>query len=119
MIFVMNKKANFLIRLAVAFAFVYAGISGFINPDTWIGYFPAWSKGFVPDTTLLIIWGIVEIAIGFWILFGKKILIPSIIATLSLAGIVVFNWNQIDIIFRDISIMLAALALIFAEKGRH
>jgi uncharacterized membrane protein YphA (DoxX/SURF4 family) len=114
----MSKKAHFILKLAVAFAFIYAGISGFINPDAWIGYFPAWTKGFVSDAILINAWGIIELAIGFWILFGKKILIPSIIATLALAGIVVFNWNQMDVIFRDVSIALASLALVFIERGR-
>lgn len=114
----MSKKAHSLLKLAVAFAFIYAGISGFINPDAWIGYFPAWTKGFVSDAILINVWGIIELAIGFWILFGKKILIPSIIATLALAGIVVFNWNQMDVIFRDVSIALASLALVFIERGR-
>lgn len=113
----MNKKATFLLKLALAFAFIYAGISGFINPDAWIGYFPAWTKGYVSDALLINIWGIVEIAIGFWILFGKKVFIPATLAALSLLGIVVFNWNQIDVIFRDISLLLAAVSLIFAEKG--
>ena len=113
----MSNKAHFLLRLAVAFAFIYAGISGFINPDAWIGYFPVWTKGFVSDAILINAWGIIELAIGFWILFGKKILIPSIIATLALAGIVVFNLNQMDVIFRDVSIALAALSLVFADRN--
>ena len=65
----------------------------------------------IPDTTLLNLFGIYELGIGLWILSGKKIFIPSALAALNLFGIVLFNLSQLDIVFRDVSIALVALAL--------
>ncbi|MDP6527631.1 MAG: hypothetical protein QF858_02005 [Candidatus Pacebacteria bacterium] len=54
--------------------------------------------------------------IALWLLSGKKIFIPSVLAALYLAGIIVFNFAQIDVIFRDVSILAMALALVFTTR---
>lgn len=100
-----------LLRLGVAFAFIYPAFDAFFHPDAWIGFFPFFMRDYMSDALLLNAWGIFEIVIGIWILSGKKIFIPSLIATLSLIGIVVFNFSLIDILFRDIALALAAASL--------
>ena len=69
----MNKKVDLLLRVGVAFAFLYPALSALYNPFAWIGYFPAFTLGIVPDLVLLHSFGAVEIIIGVWILSGKKI----------------------------------------------
>ena len=97
-----------LLRLGVAFSFAYPPIAALIDPDAWIGYFPS----FLPASeTFLHAFGLFEIVIAVWILFGKRIWIPSLVAALALLAIVVFNLRQFDILFRDVSIALMALAL--------
>ena len=107
-----NKKVDLLLRAGVAFAFIYPAISAFFNPFAWIGYFPSFTLGIVSDPVLLNLFGAVEIIIGLWILSGTKIFIPSVLATIILIAIVVFNANQMDVLFRDISI--AAMSLVLA-----
>ena len=106
-------KTELILRVGVAFSFIYPAISAWFNPYSWIGYFPGFILDIAgnADITVLHIFGIFEIIIGVWILFGKNIRIPSLIATVSLAGIILFNWNQMDVIFRDIPIMLMAIIL--------
>ena len=65
--------------------------------------------------TLLIAWNIFEILLGGWILFGKKIFIPSMIAAVLLIVITIVNFAQIEILFRDIALGLAALSLALAN----
>lgn len=65
----------------------------------------------VPVTIILPIWGVYELITAFWILSNKKIFIPSALATFSLAGLIIFNFGAMDVIFRDVTIMLATLAL--------
>lgn len=112
----MNSKALFVLRLAIAFTFIYAGVSGFINPGNWVGFLPSWAS--IPGLTteqILIVWNIIEILLGGWILFGKKIFIPSVIATVLLLGITVTNFAQIEVLFRDLALGLAALSLSIAS----
>ena len=66
--------------------------------------------------TLLIGLAVVHVIIALWILSGLRIAIPSVVAALFLGSVVYFNWNQIDILFRDISLALAALALAFSNR---
>lgn len=105
---------EWLLRLGVAFSFLYPPVSAWFNPYAWVGYFPTFIVDMSPvsDLTLLHLFGILEIALGLWILFGKKILVPAALATLSLFLIVTFNWTQMDVLFRDLPIALMALALV-------
>lgn len=107
-----NRLAEILLRAAVAIAFVYPPIDAFFNPTAWIGFFPLWMREAVPSETLLLhLFGATELLIAGWILFARRIFIPSMLATLYLAGIVLFNWKFIDLLFRDISILGISLAL--------
>jgi len=102
-----------LLRIGVAFAFIYPAISAWINPFSWIGYFPAFLLALAEphSIVLLHVFGAIEIAIALWILFGRNILIPSALAAFMLFGIVAFNFSQMDVLFRDIPIFLMALIL--------
>lgn len=104
-----------LLRLAVAFSFAYPPIAALMDADSWIGYFPA----FVPSSLLVLhAFGAIEIIIALWILLGRRVVIPSLLAAIMLLAIVLFNLSQLDILFRDISIALAALALAAGEWTR-
>lgn len=112
----MRSKSLLVLRVAIAFAFIYAGVSGILEPASWLGYFPTWlSIPNVSQETLLIAWSVVEILLGAWILFGRKIFIPSMIATVLLFGIAIVNLPQISILFRDFALGLAALSLALAH----
>ena len=101
-----------LLRIGVAFAFIYPAVSAYFTPLAWIGFFPDFFLDSLIDETLLLhLFGLSEIVIALWILIGRNIFVPSALATLYLLLIVVFNLNSLDIIFRDISIMLMAAAL--------
>lgn len=112
----MNKTAYLLLRLGVAFAFLYPPVAAFIEPDSWIGYFPSFLMGLVSDEVLLHAFGAVELIVGLWILSGKNIFIPSALATVMLIGIVIFNLNSFEVVFRDISIAFASLALALMSR---
>lgn len=113
---------SLLLRTGVAFALIYPAVSGFITPNSWIGFFPPFIRDIVGSddalTYTLHTFGIVEVIVGFWILIGKHIFIPSVIATVMLFLIVVFNIALLDILFRDIPIMLMSMALAFMHWPR-
>jgi hypothetical protein len=107
-----SKAIELLLRIGVAFSFIYPPISAFINPYSWVGYIPEFMNVLpIESVVLLHVFGIFEIIIGVWLLFGKRIFIPSILATLFLALVVGFNWTQMDVLFRDIPILLMAACL--------
>lgn len=112
---------SLILRVSLAFAFLYPPIAAFFDPYSWVGYFPDFLRGIIPDLLLLHLFGIVEIIIGGWLLWGKNLFYPSVSAALLLLGIVIFNFPQMDVVFRDVSILGIALALAlesFREKTR-
>jgi len=106
-----------LLRIAVAFAFIYPAVAAVFDPFSWIGFFPLFLRDLFPsDMLLLHLFGITEVAIALWILVGKRIFIPSALASIYLVVIILFNLSLFDIIFRDVSILLAALALAILHR---
>jgi len=102
-----QKLISFLLRLGIAFSFFYAAIASFLNPTAWIGFFPS----FLQYDSLLTVYSIFEIILGGWLLLGKKVFYAAVLSALTLFGIVVFNLGALDIVFRDIPILFAAIAL--------
>jgi len=112
------RPSYLLLKLGVAFALIYPAISAFIHPYSWVGFFPRPILDIVgiESTLLLNTFGALEVGIALWILFGKHIFIPASIAAAMLAGIVALNLPQIDVLFRDIAIMLTALFLAYESS---
>lgn len=107
-----DKVVGILLRIGVAIAFIYPAVEAYFFPASWIGFFPLWARNLPIDSTILLhLFGVSEIVIALWILFAKRILIPSILASLYLIFIVAFNWKFMDLLFRDISILMNPFAL--------
>lgn len=116
----MSKTANVLLRIGVAFAFLYPPLNAIGDPNSWIGYFPSFLRGYVPDLVLLHSFGAVEVIIALWLLSGWRIVWPSILAAAMLCAIVAFNITELQVVFRDLSIaaMAAALAVDAYQAGK-
>ena len=106
-----NKDGLFLIRLALAFAFLYVAYFSYAQPENWIGFFPPFLLGLFPEVFLITGHAVFHGVLGLWLLSGWKTFIPSILAFLSLSAIAALNFSQMDIVFRDVSLALAALYL--------
>jgi len=102
-----DKLASLLLRLGIAFSFFYVVIASFLNPTSWIGFFPS----FLQNESILIVFSIYEVIIGLWLMWGKKVFYAAILSAWTMLGIIVFNFGALDIVFRDVTILLAAVAL--------
>lgn len=111
------RNSNLLLRIAIAGSFLYPAIASLITPAAWIGYFPHFVLGIFPnDAVLLGAWSLVEAVLALWILSGKKIFLPSVLATILLVAIVLFNIPLIDIVFRDVALALVSLYLALTAR---
>lgn len=106
-----ERSTNLLLRVGVAFAFLYPAIDALFDPYSWLGYFPKFMHGILPDMLLLHSFGAVEVFLAIWILSGRKIFLPSVVATIMLAAIILFNLQDFQIVFRDVSIAMMSAAL--------
>jgi hypothetical protein len=108
----MDKTAGLILRIGVAFAFLYPALNALQHPDSWIGYFPPFLRDSgIPNELLLHGFGMVEVGLALWLLSGWRIFWPACVCAAMLFGIVVFNLAQFEVLFRDISIAAAAMAL--------
>jgi uncharacterized membrane protein YphA (DoxX/SURF4 family) len=112
------RTADLLLRLSVALAFLFPPVNALIDPYSWVGYFPSFIRDLGPELVLLHIFGVIEVVIGLWILSGRRIFIPSVAATALLVLIVVTNLGDFQVLFRDLSIAGAALALAVMNRPR-
>ncbi|OGH08342.1 MAG: hypothetical protein A2171_00155 [Candidatus Levybacteria bacterium RBG_13_35_9] len=114
-----NRLFIFILRIGLAFVLLYAAVSSFLAPYNWIGYFPVFLRDLISENILLSTFSVFEIILGLWILWGKYLFYSSILASVSLLGIIIFNFNQMDIIFRDVSILLTAISLaVYSYNGK-
>ena len=101
------NKVSFFLRFGIAFSFLYASISSFLNPNAWIGFFPLFLRNLIPSNILLLIFSIFEIILALWLISNKAIFYASILSSFVLLGIIIFNFNSFDIVFRDVTILFA------------
>lgn len=114
-----EKTLSLILRASLAFAFAYPAINGFFEPYNWIGYFPSFVTGYLPDETLLLLFAVIELIIALWLLIGWHVVIASSIATITLIAIVLLNLGDIDVLFRDIPIAAIGVALILLHRQKN
>lgn len=112
----MKHSASFLLRIGLAFSFLYAAISAFIDATPWVGFIPPWVGEMIEPTTALYIFGVLEIIVAIWLLWGRKIFWAAGASVALLVCIIVPNLGSFPIIFRDITLLCAALALAQLHK---
>ncbi|MEK7640708.1 MAG: hypothetical protein AAB389_01805 [Patescibacteria group bacterium] len=109
---------SWLLRVGIAFTFLYAAISGFVIPDAWIGFLPSFMTNIIPGETLLPMFSVYEIILGLWLLSGWRIFYPALLSAATMAGIIFSDFSVFLITFRDVSILTASLALAVLHKER-
>lgn len=111
--------AHLVLRIGTAFALLYPPFVAIGDPVSWASYIPQFVRALPIDTTTLLhLFGVVEVALALWLLSGWRIRIPAAITTALLVAIVGFNLSQMDILFRDLSIAAMTLALaLWPEPG--
>lgn len=113
------KIVWFLLRFGVAFTFLYASISAFIDPAPWLSYFPGFMREMVSDNILLLTWGIGELIISLWLLSGYRIFLPSIAASGLMLGIFIFDFDSLHITFRNMAILTTSIALAIMSNPHY
>jgi len=110
--------AELMLRIGLALSFIYPALSALVDPYAWIGYFPSAVLTLASGNDLLFlhVWGTCQVLLALWVLFGTRIFVPSIVMAIALVLIVIANPAQFPILFRDLSIALAAGALAWMHR---
>lgn len=107
----MNKTSLVILRWGLAFVFFYAAVDSLLHPENWVGYLPGFFTGAFSPRLVLAAFSVYEIILAVMLFTGKKLLWAALLSALTLAGIVIFNLNVLEVTFRDVGLAMAALAL--------
>lgn len=109
--------APLMLRLGLAFVFVYAAISSFVTPRDWVGFLPTMMTDFIDADLLLKFFSTFELLLAAWLLSGVYVRLAGLVSALMMVGIVVTNPSVFIVSFRDIGLAFAGLALVFTKEN--
>lgn len=115
---VLSEREDLLLRIAVAFPLIWAGVSQITNPANWVGFVPVWLANFIDPEAFLGIHSFFNLVIGAGLLIGFWRILFSGAATLSLLSIVIF-YGVDDITFRDVGLTIVAFVLFLRVLKNH
>lgn len=102
-----------ILSFGLAFVFLYAGIASLLNPLLWVSYLPQFMGNFIALDVALRFIAVYEIILGLLLVSGKFRKVAAVLSALTLAGIIVSSLNQFVITFRDVGLLMMAVALFF------
>ncbi len=111
---ILKRYELWLLRVAVVFPMLWAGIGGLANPQNWIGYLPDFIWNPVTRSFLLMGHSVLLIATAILLMSGPWRWFFALMAFGNLAGILIF-YGLDDITFRDVGLAIVALVL-FAKE---
>ncbi len=106
-----RRGAITILRWGLAFTFFYAAVSGLLHPMDWIGFLPPFLESFITLKMALTVFSVYELALAALLFTGRKLQIASLLSMATLAAIVIFNMGTLDLVFRDVGLAMASLAL--------
>lgn len=112
------KLSSFLIRIGLAFVFLYAAFFMTFAPEKYIIYFPLFMRELVPGYTLLHVFAIFEVILSFFLIIGRFTYAAAIISFLTMLALTIVNLDKFSVLFRNVSIILSALALAVQSRNK-
>lgn len=113
-----ERLPSLLIRIGLAFVFGFAAISGFLQPETYLYYLPDLIRNSPYALLVLHAFGVYEILLSVWLLSGKEKGYAGLISAGTLFGITATNLVNFQVVFRDVAIIFASLALMVLDWKR-
>ncbi|KKU11835.1 MAG: hypothetical protein UX16_C0003G0020 [Parcubacteria group bacterium GW2011_GWB1_45_7] len=108
-------KEDWILRIAVSFTILWAGVRGMLNPTDWVGFVPDLVQDFIDPEIFLVAHGFIWMFVAAGLLAGFWRPFLSFVAFAGLLAILIFNGIN-DITFRDVGLALVALVLFARES---
>jgi hypothetical protein len=113
----MESNSATMLRWGLAFVFFYAAVAALLDPGEWVAFLPPFLSDIAPLTLFLTAFSVYQLILASMLFWGKYLWWSSLLAVLTFAGIVIVNYQVMDLVFRDIGLAFAALALF--QTARH
>jgi uncharacterized membrane protein YphA (DoxX/SURF4 family) len=113
-----NPDVAFLVlRLGLAFVFIWFSVNQFLNPGDWTSYLPSWvgSLG-VSAESFVLMNALVELVAGILLALGAWTRLAALVLGVHLIGIALsVGYNAVAV--RDIGLAIATFALVWGGAG--
>lgn len=106
-----HNLTSFILRVALAVPFLFAAVDTTLQPEAWIGFMPLLLQNLLPKALLLGGFSLYEVVLSVWLLSGWKTKEAAVLAAATLLAITIANITALEIVFRDVGLLLAAVAL--------
>ncbi|MDR3581724.1 MAG: hypothetical protein P4L67_00415 [Candidatus Pacebacteria bacterium] len=114
-----NNGSVTILRWGLAFVFFYAAIASVTRPERWVIYVPSFVSSVVAPQSFLVAFSLYELVLAGFLFSGRKLFWSSLFAVITLAAVVVVDFSLMALVFTDIGLAFAALALFdFARNNR-
>lgn len=105
-------KLSSVLQIGLGGVFIYAGASIVTTPGRWTDFLPQWIS--LPDQTLLVTYGVIEMVLGIALLIGIFLPVFSLVAFLNLLLVMIFT-GITDATFGNFGLSMAALGLFISS----
>jgi hypothetical protein len=105
------KIVHLLLRVSLASVFLYAAVASTLQPEAWIWYMPAFLRDIFPASLLLGGFSLYQVVLSLWLLSGWRTFVPALLSALTMLAIIIFNYQVMDVVFRDFAIFFTSIAL--------
>ncbi len=103
--------ARWFIRVGLAFVYGYAAVETQLSPANFLKYVPPIMQAIIPVDLFLVAFGIFEMILTIWLLSGKHTEYAGLISFALMMSIIFPNMAYFPVLFRNIAIASASLAL--------
>ncbi len=114
-----DQFASLMLRIGLAFTFAYAGIDAIREPAVWAAFLPPIAFKYAPMKLVLDGFSISQIILALALLWRKTSFYAAAASAATLAGItissLIMDPSSILIVFRDVGLFFASVALLFAD----
>lgn len=108
------RYEDWILRIAISFTVLWAGVRGILNPTDWVGFVPEFVGNFIEPEIFLIAHGFLWIFVAAGLIAGFWRPFLSFVAFVGFVSILIF-YGIDDITFRDVGLALTALVLFVRE----
>lgn len=112
-----QRLQSTFLQFGLAFVFLYASVSALIDPTRFTTYMPEILPASWIETVGLPCFSIFKVILAVWLLVGRRLFVPSMMAAATVAGIILVNLDLFAVLFRNVAVLCAAPGAGGASRG--
>lgn len=106
------EQATLLLRVGLAFVFIYAATNSLLYPNDWLGYLPSFLLHLSFASTLLMLLAVGQLFLALWLLTNYYVRYAAVLCAAMFLGILLAQPSVFSVTFRDVGLLFMSLALV-------